>query len=174
MAIKCVLIVAWMGYCITIHAQLAVTIDAGKRGAMIDNRHNGLFFVEINHSGEGGLYAEMIRNRSFQANTTYPVNWSVVGDASQSISSTNPLNDVNTLSNKVMMKASYSGIKNGGWWGCYFEEGISYDLSLWVRSDDLYEGNIEAQLQDSKGDVVGQGVISGPFGSEWQKVTLKI
>ena len=171
---KCIIVVVWVGFCLTVHAQLAVTIDAGLRGARIGNRHNGLFFEEINHSGEGGLYAEMIRNRSFQDNTTYPVNWSVVGDASQSISGTHPLNDVNTLSNKVVMNTAFSGIKNGGWWGCYFQKDKTYDLSFWVRSDHLYVGNIEAQLQDSKGNVIGQGVISGPFGSQWQKVSLKI
>ena len=47
-------------------AQVTFNIDAGLRGAMIGDRHYGLFFEEINHAGDGGLYAELIQKRSFE------------------------------------------------------------------------------------------------------------
>ena len=43
-----------------------ITIDANKLGAKISPSLHGIFFEEISHGGEGGLYAEMIQNRGFE------------------------------------------------------------------------------------------------------------
>ena len=43
-----------------------IEIDLGKRGAEIPASLYGVFFEEITGSGDGGLYAEMIRNRGFE------------------------------------------------------------------------------------------------------------
>lgn len=44
----------------------SITIDAGKRGNPISPTLHGIFFEEISHAGEGGLYAELIQNRGFE------------------------------------------------------------------------------------------------------------
>jgi hypothetical protein len=49
----------------TSFAQVSMTLDATQRGPKISPYQYGLFFEEINHAGDGGLYAELIRNRSF-------------------------------------------------------------------------------------------------------------
>ena len=46
-----------------------IEIDLGKRGAEIPASLYGVFFEEITGSGDGGLYAEMIRNRGFDCPT---------------------------------------------------------------------------------------------------------
>ncbi len=43
-----------------------VTIDVSKRGAPVSPTLHGIFFEEISHAGEGGLYAELIQNRGFE------------------------------------------------------------------------------------------------------------
>ena len=48
------------------HAKSRIEIDLGKRGAEIPASLYGVFFEEITGSGDGGLYAEMIRNRGFE------------------------------------------------------------------------------------------------------------
>ena len=50
-------------------AQVKMTVDASKRGPVISQYQYGLFFEEINHAGDGGLYAELVSNRSFEAGT---------------------------------------------------------------------------------------------------------
>jgi len=50
----------------TLHAQTIITIDAKKTGASVSPDLHGIFFEEISHGGEGGLYAELIQNRSFE------------------------------------------------------------------------------------------------------------
>ncbi len=44
-------------------AQVTVNIDAARRGPMISPTHYGIFYEDINHAADGGLYAELIRNR---------------------------------------------------------------------------------------------------------------
>ena len=50
-------------------------IDASHRGPEIGKLHYGIFFEEINHAGDGGIYAELVRNRSFEDNTSNPDGW---------------------------------------------------------------------------------------------------
>ena len=47
-------------------AQVKVNVDAAHMGATVSPRLYGIFFEEINHAGDGGLYAELVQNRSFE------------------------------------------------------------------------------------------------------------
>lgn len=56
----------WFG-CTVVAAQKAIiTIDAAKTGSTVSSALHGAFFEEISHAGDGGLYAELIRNRGFE------------------------------------------------------------------------------------------------------------
>lgn len=55
-----------------------LTVDAGRRGNAVSPSLYGIFFEEINHSGDGGLYGELIENRSFE-DTEPPAGWTVTG-----------------------------------------------------------------------------------------------
>ena len=50
-----------------------IKIDAAHPGAKISPLLYGIFFEEINRAGEGGIYAEMIQNRSFEDNMSFPI-----------------------------------------------------------------------------------------------------
>lgn len=52
--------------CCNLSGQNNFLIDASRPGIKVSPRLYGIFFEEINHSGEGGLYAEMIQNRDFE------------------------------------------------------------------------------------------------------------
>ncbi|MGH2893826.1 MAG: LamG domain-containing protein, partial [Solirubrobacteraceae bacterium] len=54
-------------------------VDASQRGPAINPTQFGEFLEEINHSGDGGLYAELIRNRDLKESASSPVGWSEVG-----------------------------------------------------------------------------------------------
>jgi hypothetical protein len=47
-------------------AQVTIDIDAAQRGAQVSPELYGIFFEDINHAADGGIYAELIRNRSFE------------------------------------------------------------------------------------------------------------
>src|SRR5215216_7722782 len=55
-----------------------LTLDLTKSGAAVSPMLYGLMTEEINHSYDGGLYAELIRNRIFKDNATKPEGWSLV------------------------------------------------------------------------------------------------
>src|SRR5678815_2387359 len=55
-------------------------LDLTKSGANVSPMLYGLMTEEINHSYDGGLYAELIRNRIFKDSKTEPEGWSLVKD----------------------------------------------------------------------------------------------
>src|SRR5262245_20669166 len=81
------------------------TIDATGPAGRVSPKLYGLMTEEINHSYDGGLYAELIQNRAFLDNTNSPVHWSVVTNngsaAAIALDRANCWNDNLTMSLKV-------------------------------------------------------------------------
>ena len=61
------LIILLASVALAVHGQATanVTIQANQPGALVSSNLFGIFFEEINFAGEGGLYAEMVRDRAF-------------------------------------------------------------------------------------------------------------
>jgi hypothetical protein len=59
----------------------SLRIDAAARGPALNGDTHGLLLEEIGHSGDGGLYAELVRNRAFKESDTGPVHWTAVTGA---------------------------------------------------------------------------------------------
>jgi len=89
---------------------------------------------EINFSYEGGLYGELIRNRTFKASTNQVRFWKTVGDAEMSLDTGTPLNDALNVSLKLdaakATKNSPAGIANGGTGASPFNPGPLSGLVL--------------------------------------------
>src|SRR5664279_6511535 len=58
-----------------------ITVEVDRPGIKVCPTLYGIFFEEVNHAGDGGLYAEMIRNRSFE-DTDKPDQWTLVSSGS--------------------------------------------------------------------------------------------
>src|SRR6185295_7393596 len=56
----------------------SISVDVSKPGHAVSSNLWGIFFEEINHAGDGGLYAELVQNRDFEA-TTLADGWRVEG-----------------------------------------------------------------------------------------------
>ena len=101
------------------------TVDAGRSAGNVSPRLYGLMTEEINHSYDGGLYAELIQNRAFQDNAAMPVHWSAVNGgqsaATIALDPANPLNDKLARSLRVTVtkadKKNPAGAANDGYWG---------------------------------------------------------
>lgn len=80
-------------------------LRAARLGASISSTQFGAFLEEINHSGDGGLYAELVRNRDLKEDPNAPIWWSqfTTGHSTGSIAldSTQPLTSANPLSLKL-------------------------------------------------------------------------
>src|ERR687894_821675 len=68
-----------------------ITVDSAADGPQINDRMYGVFFEDINSAADGGLYAELIRNRSFEFrpvdNPSYTAmtGWTVTGGAATAL-----------------------------------------------------------------------------------------
>lgn len=157
-------------------AQVTFNVDHMKKGPAVSDRLYGIFFEEINHAGDGGLYAELVRNRGFEDNAGNPDFWWAVGSASFALTTDNALNTITPRSLRVNMTGSNSGIRNEGYWGMNIVKGETYSLTFWMRSDG-YKGSIRATLQNGGGTGLGATTITNDKLStdgRWRKVSVDI
>ncbi len=165
-------------------AQVSMVVDAQKRASLISPYQYGLFFEEINHAGDGGLYAEMIRNRSFEDNSSLPEYWSAIKGSSQSVTlslnKTNLLNNAQSTCLKMLVSGASAskkaGVYNSGFWGMKFTTDSIYHLSVWVKGAKSLSGKIYGQLQKADGSAASEEVqLSGDLTTNtWVKLTAQI
>ena len=73
--VRIVVFFVFISQCMTVFSQSSpdtLIIDFTQQGPEIPETMYGIFFEEINHAGDGGLYGELIRNRGFEAGTVPP------------------------------------------------------------------------------------------------------
>ncbi|MFG3012805.1 alpha-L-arabinofuranosidase C-terminal domain-containing protein [Streptomyces cinerochromogenes] len=130
----------------------AITVDPSATGPKIDKTMYGVFFEDINRAADGGLYAELVQNRSFEYsaddNTAYtPLTaWTVSGTA-QVVNDSGRLNDRNRA---YLSLAAGSSVTNAGYnTGIAVQDGKTYDFSVWARAG--AGSTLTVTLQDSGG-----------------------
>lgn len=171
------LLAVWGALSLTSHparAQVTLNIDAGQRGALIGERHYGIFFEEINHAGDGGLYAELISNRSFEDNSSAPDNWQAVNNARMSLTSDGLLNNAQQHALELEIKTAGDGLRNGGFWGIHIVEGQTYKLSFWIKGKTAYKGTLTASLLATDGTNLGSTDIPLEATDQWTRLTAEI
>ncbi len=159
-------------------AQVTVNIDAARRGPMISPTHYGIFYEDINHAADGGLYAELIRNRSFEDDASSGregvSNWRSAGDARMELVKVGLLNDVQHNALKVTVSGKGGGVVNEGFWGINAVEGRTYKLSFWAKSNKGFKGTLNAKLQSAQGTTLGDTGVKVSLSKEWKKYTATI
>ena len=152
---------------------VTVTIQADQPGAVISSNLFGIFFEEINFAGEGGIYAELVRNRSFDnsANADY---WTLIAQGTaagqMSVDTSQPLNTNNLRSLKLtrLSGSGSVGAANSGFWGMSLQSGATYDLNFYAAGSNGFTGPVSARLESSDGSsVYAQTSFSG-LTTNWQ------
>lgn len=152
----------------------AITVDPSAKGAKIDDTMYGVFFEDINRAADGGLYAELVQNRSFEYSTadnrayTPLTSWTVDGTA-QVVNDAGRLNERNR--NYLSLGAG-SAVTNAGYnTGVRVEEGKRYDFSVWARADSRTK--LTVTLQDADGTLAKVRRVAVKGGWAKYKVALK-
>ena len=57
---------------VNLQAQVNIKVDVAQKGIEISPTLYGIFYEDINYASDGGLYAELIRNRSFEYDAEKP------------------------------------------------------------------------------------------------------
>jgi alpha-N-arabinofuranosidase len=157
-------------------------IDAQKPIAQISPTLYGLMTEEINHSYDGGLYPELIRNRAFMDNSYGPHGWVLIeqGNAQASMEldkDTGPSTAI-PRSLKVSIQTAdaknQAGVANTGYWGMAVRSNETYQCSFYARSDGGLAGPVVARLvSDRTGAVLAQASVPAITG-EWQQYKLAL
>lgn len=162
-------------------ADYGLKIDASNEIHNISDLLYGIFFEDINFSADGGLYAEMIANRSFEfteiAENDQMYHWNTVGKATANVQINdvdNALNENNTnylfLTNEAKKSA---GVENTGFLdGIAVEQGKNYKVSFYAKAVDGYNSGISVCIAE-KGKALAKGNIDNITDS-WQKYELTL
>ncbi len=152
-----------------------ISVDAAHPGAAISPTMFGIFFEDINFGADGGLYPELVKNRSFEFQEPLTGWHEVLGLSSKginnpkgelSVRTDHPLNDSNPHYLRVRAYESGYAFYNVGFRGIGVESGAEYRFSAYVRSSGAKA--IRATLTDGAGHEIGSGKLGG-FGDEWKR-----
>jgi alpha-L-arabinofuranosidase len=158
----------------------SLTVQVDKPGIKVSPTLYGIFFEEINHAGDGGLYAELVQNRSFE-NSDKPDCWTLVTDGSAkgeiAIDKDNPMCKNNPRSLRLKMSSDGQGqvgVANDGYWGIAVEKNAQYDLSVALRAGDGFTGPVTAALKNANGKKTYAQARIDNVDSQWKtyKVVL--
>jgi len=157
-------------------AQESLTIDLSQVKAKVSPQLYGLMTEEINYSYDGGLYAELVRNRTFQDRGKVPPSWFLytLGNAEASMvvdRTTGPSNAL-PLSLQLTVKTAsahdHAGITNLGYWGFPVRPQTTYDGSFYAKASDASIGPVTVSLvEDETGKAFSTTVPS--LTSAWQQ-----
>ncbi|MFB6641790.1 alpha-L-arabinofuranosidase C-terminal domain-containing protein [Streptomyces chartreusis] len=140
----------------TAHAEdvtdYSITVDPAAKGAAIDDTMYGVFFEDINRAADGGLYAELVQNRSFEYSTddnrsyTPLTSWTVDGTGEV----VNDAGRLNERNRNYLSLGAGSSVTNAGYnTGIRVEQGKRYDFSVWARAGSA--STLTVALKDAAG-----------------------
>jgi alpha-N-arabinofuranosidase len=156
--------------------QATLAIDLGPAKAKVAPQLYGLMTEEINYSYDGGLYGELVRNRTFQDKGKIPPNWFLYesgnADASMAIDRTTGPSAALPLSLQLTVKTAspqeQAGISNLGYWGYPVRPQTTYHGSFYARAGDASSGPVTVSLvEDETGKAITATVPA--LSATWQQ-----
>ena len=138
----------------------------------------GLMTEEINYSYDGGLYAEMVRNRTFQDHGYWGVsNWNIVhrGNSAAAMSLDQKKGPSTALPHSLRIEvtqadtADQAGVENEGYWGIAVHPTTTYHGSLYARAGTADIGPMSVSIvNDETGKALATGTVPS-LSTEWKR-----
>ena len=156
------------------NAQHLFTVNA-KPGAPIQPTMYGIFFEDINFGADGGLYAEMVENRSFEF-PNHLMGWNVFGNVM--VNDFKPAFERNphyvTLQN-AGHDQKLTGLENHGFFGMGLKKGMKYDFSVYARLNNLQgkKTKLRVEIVGEDDSPIARDTIT-VTNNKWQKYTATL
>lgn len=161
-----------------------LTIDTAKPAAAVSPTLYGLMTEEINYSYDGGLYAELLDNRTFQTNRgPSDAGWTILQNgnarASMAIDKTTGPSQALPLSLKLTVEnaapQSEAGIVNNGYWGIAVHPSELFHGSFYAKADSAGIGAVTIRLINNNTGAVEATATVPSLSTEWHRYeyTLK-
>jgi len=168
-----------------------IEVHADKPTVTLPSTLYGIFYEDINHAADGGLYAELVRNRSF---AYYPAGQSLeegnavrrtgscwekveLGDGvcQTFVDDADPLHEHNAehVVVRIVNPGTGVGVANTGYNGIYVLEGDTYDFSFYARRTASLDSPFRISIENEAGEVAGQGTIER-ISTEWDRYAVPI
>src|SRR5579883_2325828 len=169
---------------LVLHAQTpaALTVEVNQAKAPVSPTLYGLMTEEINYSYDGGLYAELVRNRTFRSDWSGVLNWYLIekGAAAAKLSvdnTTGPSSALRTSAKLEVTRAdgnSRAGLLNEGYWGMAVRPNTHYTGSFYAKTDSANPLPVRiALVADQTGQVLASASTS--IGSaDWRQYKFEM
>lgn len=140
-----------------------------KPAASVNPNMWGVFFEDINFSADGGLYAELVKNRSFEfANPK--MGWKAEGQGNVLINNRLLENQNNPHYAAISTTGSFR-FTNEGFRGMGIKAGEEYHFSVWAQAVANEKVSVAIKLLNAKAETIGEATLP-PAGSNWQKIQV--
>ena len=159
-----------------------ISIQADQVTAHVSPFFYGLMTEEINYSYDGGIYAELVRNRNFKEDVKDPVHWQMIKEGaaagSMSLDEKTPFNAAVTTTLKLVVdkasSADHAGIANDGFWGIPVKPDTTYKATFYAKAGPGFAGPLTLEILGNDGTSVrAKAEVSG-ISQEWKKYTANL
>jgi alpha-N-arabinofuranosidase len=163
-------------------AEVTLTVDARKPVAKVSPMLYGLMTEEINYCYDGGLYAELLRNRAFLDDAKTPAHWTAVqangAAASIALDPSQPLNAAIPTSLRLDVKSASpsaaAGVANAGYWGIPVKADTRYRASFFAKAGAGFSGPATLAIESLDGATVFAKAEVPRLTPNWQRYEVTL
>ncbi len=158
-------------------APAVLTIHADQPISKVSPTLYGLMTEEINYSYDGGLYAEMVNNRTFRRDWAGIQHWILVEEGSAQASldfdeKTGPSEALKTSLRVEVKQAdskNHAGVLNEGYWGMALRPDTTYKGSFYAKSGSEELGAVTVSLvNNASGQAIATATVAG-VSTQWKR-----
>ncbi|HWE87396.1 MAG TPA: alpha-L-arabinofuranosidase C-terminal domain-containing protein [Terracidiphilus sp.] len=163
-------------------APVQLTIHADQPTTTVSPMLYGLMTEEINYAYEGGLYAEMVRNRTFRGDWSGVNYWYLVekGNAAAKMAEDRTTGPSDALKSSLRLDvetadgSDQAGVLNEGWWGMEVKADTEYKGSLYAKAGAAEMGPVTVSLvANQTGRTLASAKLEG-IGTDWKQYTFTL
>lgn len=172
-----------------------IAIDLSQPGKPISPDLFGIFFEDINYAADGGLYAELVQNRSFEYEATEQPTWGPLtgwefiqrggGAGELWVDASDPIHPNNRHCALIRIKTGGEGVglSNAGFDGIAVKTGEKYAFSVFARLLNVGEGRnstpvgrlpLSVRLETKEGAVLGEANVEASYPAVWKQLTATL
>jgi alpha-L-arabinofuranosidase len=174
---------------------ITIKVDTAARGKAISPDLVGVFFEDLNDAADGGLYAELVQNRSFEYAATEQPTWGPLtgwefvrrggGAGELWVDSSYPIHPNNPHCALIQITSAGDGVglSNAGFDGIAVKAGEKYDFSVFARllnvgdrrnSRPVGKLPLSVRLEARDGELLGEADVEASDPAEWKRLTATL
>jgi alpha-N-arabinofuranosidase len=159
----------------------ALAIQVDHPTAQVSPTLYGLMTEEINFSYDGGIYPELVRDRTVGKDWQALAHWTMVarGNSSVAISEDETTGPSEALPRSIKVsvtaasEAAPAGLQNDGFWGIPVRPQATYTGSFYAKSDSPHLPVTVSLVNDETGVTAATATIAGVT-SEWKQYSFSL